>query len=334
MNSNLWRITIDTNPDLCNLHCIMCEDHSCFTKRKKTELRPEMPLEMLRKVMAQAHDLGVKEVIPSTMGEPLLYKYFDEILKLCKEYKFTLNLTTNGTFPVGEKGRKVDDWARLIVPVGSDVKISWNGATEQIQSRIMRGSHYQSHLENAMNFIKVRDEIFNQTGHYCNLTMQITFMEDNVAQIPELVEIALKSGFDRVKGHHLWVHDNRMNEQSLLRNVESIERWNQTVEECSEKTMTYCSRSRKFKLENFNKINNEIKGQKNGTCPFLGKELWIESTGKINICCAPDYERKSLGDFGNIMEYSLSDVLNSEKYKNLISGYRDYPVCAKCNMRR
>ena len=26
-----WRITFDTNPDDCNLHCIMCEDHSPFS---------------------------------------------------------------------------------------------------------------------------------------------------------------------------------------------------------------------------------------------------------------------------------------------------------------
>src|SRR5207253_2951864 len=23
-----WRITFDTNPDTCNLHCVMCEEHS------------------------------------------------------------------------------------------------------------------------------------------------------------------------------------------------------------------------------------------------------------------------------------------------------------------
>ena len=26
-----WRITFDTNPDDCNLHCIMCEDHSPYS---------------------------------------------------------------------------------------------------------------------------------------------------------------------------------------------------------------------------------------------------------------------------------------------------------------
>ncbi len=29
--SGPWRITFDTNPDDCNLSCIMCEDHSPYS---------------------------------------------------------------------------------------------------------------------------------------------------------------------------------------------------------------------------------------------------------------------------------------------------------------
>ncbi len=27
-----WRITIDTNPDQCNLNCIMCDTHSIYNE--------------------------------------------------------------------------------------------------------------------------------------------------------------------------------------------------------------------------------------------------------------------------------------------------------------
>jgi hypothetical protein len=53
----------------------------------------------------------------------------DEIIDLCTEYEVKLNLTTNGTFP----GRGADAWAERIVPVGSDVKVSWKGATKETQ---------------------------------------------------------------------------------------------------------------------------------------------------------------------------------------------------------
>jgi hypothetical protein len=63
------------------------------------------------------------------MGEPLLYEHFDRIVELCRHYGMRLNLTTNGTFPK----RGVRKWADVIVPVGSDVKISFNGATTGTQ---------------------------------------------------------------------------------------------------------------------------------------------------------------------------------------------------------
>lgn len=30
-----WRITFDTNPDDCNLSCIMCEEHSIYSKSQE-----------------------------------------------------------------------------------------------------------------------------------------------------------------------------------------------------------------------------------------------------------------------------------------------------------
>jgi glycosyltransferase involved in cell wall biosynthesis len=120
-----WRITFDTNPDTCNLHCVMCEEHSphsLLQLERKAAGRPHrvMPFELIRSVVASAAPNGLREIIPSTMGEPLLYDRFEDILELCREHGVKLNLTTNGTFP--RLGARV--WAERIVPVTSDVKIS------------------------------------------------------------------------------------------------------------------------------------------------------------------------------------------------------------------
>ncbi|MEB0139820.1 MULTISPECIES: glycosyltransferase [unclassified Undibacterium] len=113
-----WRITFDTNPDSCNLRCIMCEEHSPHSALQSIRIaedRPRrvMPFELIRKTVAEAAAHGLREIIPSTMGEPLLYSNFEDVLALCVEYKVQLNLTTNGTFPrLG-----VEAWARRLVPV-------------------------------------------------------------------------------------------------------------------------------------------------------------------------------------------------------------------------
>ena len=48
--NKLWRITLDTNPEDCNYHCIMCEEHSEFSyfrerlKRETGVDRRRMPV--------------------------------------------------------------------------------------------------------------------------------------------------------------------------------------------------------------------------------------------------------------------------------------------------
>jgi molybdenum cofactor biosynthesis enzyme MoaA len=141
-SKNLWRITIDTNPEDCNLKCIMCEEHSPYsdfipTLFKETGVkRRRMKFETVEDIFLQAEKLGVKEIIPSTMGEPLLYKEFDKIFELAEKKNIKINLTTNGTFPK----KTVEEWAKLIVPNTTDVKISWNGATKETSQKVMIGN--------------------------------------------------------------------------------------------------------------------------------------------------------------------------------------------------
>src|SRR5690606_21224015 len=168
------------------------------------------------RVVAEAAPRGLKEIIPSTMGEPLLYEQFEGIIDLCRRYDVKLNLTTNGTFPrLGAKA-----WAKLIVPVTSDVKISWNGATKKTHESIMLGSRWDAVVDNAREFIAVRDAHAAQGGNRCRVTFQLTFLESNVGELADMVKLALDLGVDRVKGHHLWAHfDEIRNERSEERRV-------------------------------------------------------------------------------------------------------------------
>ena len=202
-----WRITFDTNPDTCNMRCVMCEEHSPHSplqvaRRKEGRPRRLMPIDLLRRVVAEGAARGLREIIPSTMGEPLLYEHFEGILALCSEHGVRLNLTTNGTFPrLGARG-----WAERIAPLASDVKISWNGATKATQEAIMVGTRWAKVLANVRDFIAVRDAHAAGGGHRCRVTFQLTFMEANVAEIAGIVRLAAELGVDRVKGHHLWTH--------------------------------------------------------------------------------------------------------------------------------
>ncbi len=333
-----WRVTFDTNPDTCNIRCVMCEEHSPHSplqtaRRAEGTQRRLMPIDLIRQVVADATKRGLREIIPSTMGEPLLYEHFEDILALCSEHHVRLNLTTNGTFPrLGAEA-----WAKRIVPLTSDVKISWNGATKEIQESIMRGSNWEKVLANVRTFVAVRDAHAGAGGNRCRVTFQLTFLEANVGELADIVRLAVTLGVDRVKGHHLWVHFDEIKNQSMRRSPQAIRRWNQAVlaarEAAAERTLP---NGRHVLLENIFFLDEDATGDLDpgGPCPFLGQETWVNADGRFDPCCAPDAQRRTLGDFGSLHDQGLMAIWNGETYRNLIATYRNRALCLGCNMRK
>src|SRR5262249_36728997 len=138
-----------------------------------------------------------------------------------------LNLTTNGTFP----GRGAREWARCIVPVTSDVKVSWNGARAETAEAIMLGVRWEKVLANVRELVAVRDEHASAGGNWCRITFQLTVLETNTRELSDIVRLAASLGVDRVKGHHLWAHFDQIRPLSMRRDPEAVARWNAAVRE-------------------------------------------------------------------------------------------------------
>ena len=332
-----WRVTFDTNPDHCNYRCTMCEEHSPYselqlTRRVNRMPKRVMPFELIERNVRALAAGGLREIIPSTMGEPLLYKDFERIITLCKETGVMLNLTTNGSFP--KLG--AHEWARRLVPITSDVKISWNGACKKTQEAIMQNANWESMIANAKDFIAVRDVHAQGGGNRCRVTFQMTFMETNTDELPGIIRLAASLGVDRVKGHHLWAHFDKIKNQDMRRDANAIARWNDIVIE-ARRVAQACPlpNGRHVLLENITEIAaDQNERSAGGECPFLGKEAWVSAQGKFNPCCAPDAERQTLGNFGSLHDANLLDIWRGQKYQFLAKTYRSRAVCQKCNMRK
>ncbi|MET0396737.1 MAG: glycosyltransferase [Longimicrobiaceae bacterium] len=333
-----WRITFDTNPDECNLRCIMCEEHSPHSDRQREREaagrpRRRMPLEMLRRVLEDSRDTPLREIIPSTMGEPLVYRHFDDLVDLCMEQGLLMNLTTNGTFP----RRGAREWARRLVPVLSDVKISWNGATRETHEAVMLGARWKRVLENLRVFVAERDAHALAGGHRARITLQLTFLQTNVAELADIVRLAASLGVDRVKGHHLWAHFDAIRPLSMRRDPRSIARWNQAVHEARRAADEHrLPDGRRLLLENFHLLDpGAVADMAPGArCPFLGREAWVSAEGRFDPCCAPDVHRRTLGEFGDLKLVGIQDVWNGDAYRRLLETYADHPLCRGCNMRQ
>ena len=328
-----WRITFDTNPDQCNLNCIMCEENSKYKKTKR-KLNRIMDFEIIEKVIKDTFKYGLKEIIPSTMGEPLLYSKFENILELIKKYNLRINLTTNGTFPrLG-----VEKWGKLILPYASDVKISINGASKKVNESIMEGLNFEKQIENIKKFVEERDLIRKEGKNYPTITFQATFFEKNLRELPELLKLAIDMNIDRFKGHHLWITHSELKNESLRRNQRSIKKWNKTVDMLKEIAENKkLKNGRSIQLDNVYYVRQSTSKETITNafiCPFLGREAWIAWDGRFNVCCAPNELRQTLGDYGNVNTINFLNLWNSQKYNDLVKNWGNYEICKKCNMRK
>lgn len=339
MKNKFWRITLDTNPEDCNLNCIMCEEHSPYSNFKQKLFdetgihHRRMPGEWIESIFKEAKELGVQEIIPSTMGEPLIYKNIEKFFLFARKYGIKINLTTNGTFP----GKSIEEWAKLIIPVTSDTKISLNGATKTTAEKIMQGLDFDKQKENIRSFVDYRNKYFIKTGYFSRVTLQLTFMQNNMHELPDIIKLAAELDIDRIKGHHLWTHFDEIKELSFKKDEKSMQKWNEIVDLAYKAAENYRKpNGQKILLEQIDYLkpqeNTEVPFEYE--CPFLEKELWVSATGKISPCCAPDEQRNSLGDFGNYPETSIKDVFKSAVYRKLVENYKEHQLCKVCVMRK
>ena len=155
----------------------------------------------------------------------------------------------------------------------------------------------------------------------------MTFMKKNMLSIESLVQQAVAWGINRIKGHQLWITHKELESQAIYKDKESVQEWNALTERLKQ-YQPY------IVLENFTPLDSDMQGTQKGDCPFLGRELWINYRGDISVCCAPDKERATLGDFGNLTKQNLSDVLTSNAYRKLCRDYKEREVCKQCLMRK
>ena len=240
-----WRLTVLTNPGLCNQHCPMCRVHSRYADPANIP-SATLPFPVLEAVVRTLAPLGLCELIPSTMGEPFLYSDFAKMLALCTDTGVHLNITTNGSFPGG-----LDYWAPLLAPITTDIKFSLQNLSQLDTMRNIeqwqawRASHAAQVLPGSTT------------------SLQVILLHSCLTDIPELVQWAITHNITRIKFHHLQVHFPEMAAESLDTPTGQT-LWN----ECYQGLPT-----EGIRLEG-TAIPREAQHMADHKCLFLKKELW------------------------------------------------------------
>lgn len=196
------RLTLVTNPDVCNLRCPLC----FLNQRGSAYGKGEMPLDVAFAAIEKYHGAGasavdggngLREVIPSTMGEPLLYSKFAELLDYCLAARIPLNLTTNGSFP-GVWGT-CEGMAEL-VRACSDIKVSCMGFSEDVVREMMPGLTFEKWKDNVERLLEVADRLKNcDKNGAATVSLQVTLHKKMLSQVREILAWAESTGIARVK---------------------------------------------------------------------------------------------------------------------------------------
>jgi len=331
-----WRLTLVTDPDDCTLACDMCE---CGQARAGLGPRPPTPRRMDPALALGAlASLGalpgaaLREVIPSTMGEPLLWAGLDALLDACAAAGLALNLTTNGTWP----GRGPRAWGERLWPVARDVKVSWNGATAATAEAIMPGLDFAAAVEGVREVAAARDRLAARGGARGTLSFQVTAQAGNVEELAGIVRLAADLGVDRVKFNQLQPRQAFLEPRALTRSAEGLRRWNEAaaaVRAAAEEVRLPWGAP--VVLQNAGDLALDPAAPAPlGPCPFVGREAWVLPDGRLAPCPHPAAWRGELGDFGSAADAPLAELWGGEALRAFTGAYEGHPVCAGCAFRR
>ena len=305
------RVTLLTNPDVCNLRCPLCflnqrALHNCnarsaengngvcppdngrerffyCNKERRAFGMGEMSFEVawaaIEKYAAERDASGkrlLREVIPSTMGEPLLYSHFDELLELCWALGISLNLTTNGTFP-GKWGS--EDAMGVLLRSCRDIKVSYL-ASEQ----------FDGWKANVEKLVRVRDKL-RENARCATVSLQVTLHKKNLQDVPELVSWASAIGIDRIKWNKVVLLSSA---SQMLREMYALD--DAQLESLRNEFRLGALSASNVKHEGSLFFNDSADicavGGKCESCPFAD-EVWVLPDGHEDHC--PNPERRFVG---------------------------------------
>jgi len=133
--------------NICNLDCVMCPASS--VKRP----RGMMDLELYKDVLAEAVEMGVRQIGLHTVGESILHPRIAEFVAVSKATGLYTYMDANGN-------RVRNGLARDIVAAGLDsLKFSMDAHEPELYARIRRGGDLDTVLANLRAFDEARKQL-------------------------------------------------------------------------------------------------------------------------------------------------------------------------------
>ncbi len=181
----------------CNLNCIMCGRNAADFKQTVFDMEVFKSFEPLMDT--------IEEVTLMGWGEPTIHPHFIEMLEIIDKHSARKYFCTNGM-----NLKKIKD---AIFDYHVDVfAVSLDGATDETNSRIRRGSKIEQITQNLKEIVAIKKE---RGLKYPWINFVFCAMKSNIHELPDLVRLAAEIGIEEVKVVYLTVFEDGLLNETL-----------------------------------------------------------------------------------------------------------------------
>lgn len=181
----------------CNLNCVMCGRNAADFKATMFDMETFYSFEPLMDI--------VEEVTLMGWGEPTIHPHFIEMLETINKHSARKYFCSNGM--------NLKNIREAIFNYKVDVfAVSLDGATDETNSRIRRGSKINQITEDLKGIVKIKKE---RRLKYPWINFVFCAMRSNIRELPDLVRLAAEIGIEEVKVVYLTVFEDDLANESL-----------------------------------------------------------------------------------------------------------------------
>ena len=292
-------INIEINiTNQCNHNCIWCT-YGYLHNNGDT-----LSVEVVRKVLREAHDLGVKSVTWTGGGEPTVHKNFNDLILCAKELGFKQGLNTNGYLLNSQTIPFITEnfsYVRFSVDAATPITLQKCHGTKEKDFSVITHNIQEMCTERKLRKSK------------CVIGFSFLIDSSNYKEIVPAVELAKNLGVDYIQLKPI-VHYDRDNSQFS----------------CTSKIWDYIARAfeqaKHFESDQFSvhildhkfrniQLENENYGRQYTKCVGCNLLASIGANGAVDLCCA--YKGMAEWAVGNIYTQSLDEIWFGDKRRQL-----------------
>lgn len=282
----------------CNLKCNHCYNLS------GPHCKNDIPIEKFKNIVAAFIDHGVTKILISG-GEALLHSEFWDIIEFVIGQKLECGLLSNGLLLSYDVIDKLQHY-------NINLQISLDGACEQTNDFI-RGEGTYNIILNALERIK-------RSGFSSKVSINTVITKYNFQEVVNIVELANKYNISAI-GFSFINNIGRARENQFNISEEELYNTIKAINTLSQKNNS-----------NVKPINITKK------CRFINNTYFlspvVDAQGELFIC---EFLREGIYSIGNLLEYSIDDLLEGEKFKQImiLINLRKYYIeeCCECSIR-